>query len=143
MDRVGCSLVFGDWYVSLFLGGVLAIQVAARVGLATRAKTHVKGCNCVKTRCLKKYCECYQGQVPCNSTCSCIDCKNVGGGNNKALASTSGGARRSTLLSNTQSPTCTGVKRRLVSASTKENAQGTSDGDHKKQGSLSNKSRRR
>jgi len=37
---------------------------------------HMRGCNCSKTQCLKKYCECYQSSVLCTSLCKCTDCKN-------------------------------------------------------------------
>ncbi|CAN1828243.1 CRC domain-containing protein TSO1 [Linum perenne] len=40
---------------------------------------HKRGCNCKKSMCLKKYCECYQSNVGCSSGCRCEGCKNVYG----------------------------------------------------------------
>lgn len=37
---------------------------------------HIRGCNCSKTQCLKKYCECYQSGVLCTDLCKCTECKN-------------------------------------------------------------------
>ncbi len=33
-------------------------------------------CNCTKSNCMKKYCECYKQGFICNSLCRCLDCKN-------------------------------------------------------------------
>ena len=33
-------------------------------------------CNCTKSNCMKKYCECYKQGLNCNSLCRCIECKN-------------------------------------------------------------------
>ncbi|EOA30120.1 hypothetical protein CARUB_v10013230mg [Capsella rubella] len=37
---------------------------------------HTRGCNCRKSGCLKKYCECYMMGVGCSSNCRCMGCKN-------------------------------------------------------------------
>ena len=38
-----------------------------------------EGCNCRRTNCLKKYCECYQQSIYCCGNCKCVDCKNTPG----------------------------------------------------------------
>ena len=38
-----------------------------------------KGCNCVKSRCIKAYCECYAAGRACAGICCCMDCANEHG----------------------------------------------------------------
>eukprot|EP00752_Nemacystus_decipiens_P007583 g6775.t2 len=42
-------------------------------------RSHNAGCNCKKSACLKKYCECFQAAVACGSNCKCVNCKNYEG----------------------------------------------------------------
>ncbi|KAG2332777.1 hypothetical protein Bca52824_003957 [Brassica carinata] len=37
---------------------------------------HIRGCNCKKSNCSNKYCECFQGGVGCSRHCRCELCKN-------------------------------------------------------------------
>lgn len=37
---------------------------------------HIRGCNCKKTNCRKKYCECFVAGVPCTNLCKCKYCEN-------------------------------------------------------------------
>lgn len=40
---------------------------------------HKTGCNCKKSMCVKKYCECYQANVGCSNACRCEGCRNIHG----------------------------------------------------------------
>lgn len=49
-------------------------------------RTNLRGCKCQKTRCVKKYCDCFQNGICCGPNCRCV--VEVGGGVDRRTAKT-------------------------------------------------------
>ncbi len=60
-----------------FAGKIAETVVPSQDGLMTSGAQHTKGCNCKKSKCQKKYCECFQAGVPCGNHCKCNGCANT------------------------------------------------------------------
>ncbi|XP_039130132.1 protein tesmin/TSO1-like CXC 2 isoform X1 [Dioscorea cayenensis subsp. rotundata] len=54
-------------------------EIGEELNKTPASARHKRGCNCKKSSCLKKYCECYQGGVGCSVSCRCEGCKNAFG----------------------------------------------------------------
>lgn len=46
---------------------------------ATGRREHRRGCKCQRSRCLKRYCECFEAGVACAQHCKCEGCANPHG----------------------------------------------------------------
>ena len=62
-----------------FVTGWAAMHQDTPPPMPPRLQIHQEGCNCRRTNCLKKYCECYQQSIYCCGNCKCVDCKNYPG----------------------------------------------------------------
>ena len=51
-------------------------EINIQNNLCQENKAQAIVCNCTKSRCMKKYCECYKMNIDCGNLCRCIDCQN-------------------------------------------------------------------
>jgi hypothetical protein len=80
----------------------------------------VRGCRCKRSRCRKKYCECFGAGLLCTANCVCSDCINGNNGNVNLDAIQKGGAQRSTLFTATSTP---GLQASTVGSESSDNTQ--------------------
>lgn len=73
-----------------FAGKIAETIVPSQDGLMTSGVQHTKGCNCKKSKCQKKYCECFQAGVPCGEHCKCNGCANTAHHHDAQCAKNSG-----------------------------------------------------
>eukprot|EP00656_Telonema_subtile_P048211 TRINITY_DN567_c0_g1_i2.p1 TRINITY_DN567_c0_g1~~TRINITY_DN567_c0_g1_i2.p1 ORF type:complete len:297 (-),score=25.62 TRINITY_DN567_c0_g1_i2:55-945(-) len=51
---------------------------SAPLGPDMSSYAHLRGCNCRRSECRKKYCECFNAGMECTAACRCTDCVNDG-----------------------------------------------------------------
>ncbi|PPS13166.1 hypothetical protein GOBAR_AA07466 [Gossypium barbadense] len=51
----------------------------------TPSARHKRGCKCKRSKCLKKYCECYRAKVGCSDGCHCENCDNSFGRKSESM----------------------------------------------------------
>ncbi|KAF6000405.1 Tesmin TSO1-like CXC domain containing protein [Cyanidiococcus yangmingshanensis] len=81
MERSGPSEVLeskGDRADSKLVVGANLTTPTIKMA-AQRHAHHIKGCSCLRSQCLKKYCECFQNGVFCSASCRCSNCRNYEG----------------------------------------------------------------
>ena len=55
----------------------VAISTSSEEGEKQKVENPEVICRCVKSRCLKLYCDCFQASQLCNTLCKCVRCLNT------------------------------------------------------------------
>lgn len=48
----------------------------AKINQTSGIRKHSRGCRCTRSKCLKRYCECFREGMSCTEDCECKDCHN-------------------------------------------------------------------